>query len=325
METNDGRQFGERLEALVPIIALTLDEAADGNALAGLACMSRYHFQRLFRRVMGETPGAFRRRLLLERAAHALATTSVDVTSIAFDAGYDSLEGFSRAFRRAYSLAPTRFRECASRNYNLPAANGFHFAPYQRGALKTTADWRARPEFPRADRGEQVMDLTDRLIEHDAWMTRRLLERARELTEAQLDFPLGIFKAPLPFDPSEDTLRAALARMIFTKEVWVAAVLTRRLPEQDDNSLDGLLRRLDSAFAEFASIVRSVRDENRWDENFVDGLCTPPETFTFGSMISHVITFSAYRRQIALKIMESLGLTDLGYGDPIEWERSIAS
>src|SRR5438876_1205443 len=111
MEACDRRQFADRLDALVPIIALTLDEAADGNALAGLACMSRFHFQRLFRRVMGETPGAFRRRLLLERAAYELAQSPLDVTNIAFNAGYDSLEGFSRAFHRAFSVAPSRFRE----------------------------------------------------------------------------------------------------------------------------------------------------------------------------------------------------------------------
>jgi len=35
-----------------------------------------------------------------------------------------------------------------------------------------------------------------------------------------------------------------------------------------------------------------------------------------------VVTFAAYRRSIALKVMESLGLKDLGYGDPIEWERA---
>lgn len=323
METRDTIQFAERLDALIPIIALTLDEAADGNALAGLACMSRFHFQRLFRRMMGESPGAFRRRLLLERAAYELRNGATDITNVAFNAAYDSLEGFSRAFRTAYGLSPSQFRVCGSESYNLPANNGFHFAPTQSGAARTTTDWPFR-STPALEPGGSTMDLTDRLIAHDEWMTRRLLERARELTETQLDTPLGIFKAPLPFDPSEDTLRAALARMIFTKEVWTAAVFGRTIPDEADNSLDGLSARLDSAFSEFAEIVRSVRDGNRWDESFVDGVCTPPETFTFGGMISHVVTFSAYRRSIALKIMDSLGLNDLGYGDPIEWERAVS-
>jgi AraC-like DNA-binding protein len=320
METTCKPEFPERLEALVPIIALTLDEAADGNALAGLACMSRYHFQRLFRRMMGESPGAFRRRLLLERAAYELKHSAAEITEIAFCAAFDSLEGFSRAFRTAYGLSPSQYRACRSDSYYLPANNGFHFAPTRTGAARTTTDW---PFLAREHvTGASTMDLTDRLLAHDEWMTRRLLDRARELTEAQLDTPLGIFKAPLPFDPSEDTLRAALARMIFTKEVWTAAVLGKTLPEAQDNTLPGLIKRLDAAFSEFAGIVRSVRDENRWDESFVDGICSPPETFTFGGMISHVITFSAYRRSLALKVMESLGLNDLGYGDPIEWERA---
>ncbi len=115
------------------------------------------------------------------------------------------------------------------------------------------------------EKGSFTMDLTDRLIDHDTWMTRRLLERARELSDEQLDTPLGVFKAPLPFDPSEDTFRAAVVRMIYTKEVWNAAVAGRVLPD-GDNSPNGLLARLSSAFREFAAIVRSVRDEGRWDD-----------------------------------------------------------
>jgi len=38
-------------------------------------------------------------------------------------------------------------------------------------------------------------------------------------------------------------------------------------------------------------------------------------------MIAHVITFSAFRSSAALKILEKLGINDLGYSDPIEWER----
>jgi hypothetical protein len=42
-------------------------------------------------------------------------------------------------------------------------------------------------------------------------------------------------------------------------------------------------------------------------------------------MAAHVITFSAFRRSAALKMLESLGVSDLGYGDPIEWERGRGS
>jgi AraC family transcriptional regulator len=68
-------------------------------------------------------------------------------------------------------------------------------------------------------------------------------------------------------------------------------------------------------------MARQVRDENCWDEAFVDALCEPPETFTYVGMLAYVITFTAFRRSMALKLFELLGVDDLGYGDPIEWER----
>ena len=109
-----------------------------------------------------------------------------------------------------------------------------------------------------------------------------------------------------------------------TKEVWLAAVRNQPIPEGLDKSIPGMLKRLDSRFIEFAEVVRRVRDENRWDEHFVDETCEQPERFSYGGMIAHVVTFSAFRRSAALKIMEKLGVDDLGYGDPIEWEREVA-
>ena len=168
------------------------------------------------------------------------------------------------------------------------------------------------------------MDITDRLIEHDLWMTRRLLERAQTFSDAQLDASLPQAQQPLPFESPDATLRSILERLVFTKEVWAAAVHNRPVPAQADTSISSLLRRMETAFAEFNEIVRSVRADDRWDDAFVDGLCTPAETFTYGGMIAHVVTFSAFRRLTALKALESLGASDLGYGDPIEWERALA-
>jgi len=167
------------------------------------------------------------------------------------------------------------------------------------------------------------MDLTDRLIEHDEWMTRRLLERAKELSDTQLDQPLANPQRPLPFESPEGTLRKTLERLITTKEVWSAAINGRPFPENADTSLPGLQARLNTAFAEFKAIVHAVRNAGRWDETFVDALCVPAETFTYGGMIAHVVTYSAFRRLTALKALESLGIHDLGFGDPIEWERTL--
>ena|SRR6516225_9789167 len=59
---------------------------------------------RLFRTVVGETPAAMRIRLLLERAAYQLGHTGMSVTEVALNANYNSLEAFTRAFRRAFRI-----------------------------------------------------------------------------------------------------------------------------------------------------------------------------------------------------------------------------
>lgn len=82
--------FKHDIERLVNVIALTRDERMDGERLASDACLSRFHFHREFRKRLGETPGAFRRRLLLERAAFALRDRTADITTPAPHLGKDA-------------------------------------------------------------------------------------------------------------------------------------------------------------------------------------------------------------------------------------------
>jgi len=300
-------------DLLANAVSANLDEPLTGDALADSAHYSRFYFQRLFRDRTGETPGDCRRRLLLERAGYQLRHSGVAVTTIALDANYDSLEGFSRAFRRAYGVSPSHYRRLEPLSWFLPAPNDIHYDPVVGAAVRLAQE---QPEGG-------AMNLTDRLIDHDLWLTRRLLEKATTLTAAQLDAPLAKPEHPVPFDGVEQTLRDVLTRIVFTKEVWVAAVLGRKLTEAQDHSAAALLRRMEAAFGEFRALVQRVQTEKLWDAEFVDLLCEPPERFTYGGMIAHVLTFAAYRRTVALQAMARLGITDLGYGDPIEWEEQL--
>ena len=90
-----------------------LDGAVDLTALAREAALSPLHFHHVFRGMVGETPLELHRRLRLERAATQLVTTSTSVTTIAFAAGYETHESFTRAFRRAYATSPSELRAAA--------------------------------------------------------------------------------------------------------------------------------------------------------------------------------------------------------------------
>jgi AraC-like DNA-binding protein len=77
----------DRLRALIDVLVESVDDPAQGEALAQRAHFSRFHFDRLVRAATGESPAAFRRRLLLERAAHELAHGE-SVVGAAVQAGY---------------------------------------------------------------------------------------------------------------------------------------------------------------------------------------------------------------------------------------------
>ena len=308
-------QPNPQFDPLTQLIGGNLDTPIDGTALADAVNYSRFYFHRLFRERTGETPGDCRRRLLLERAAYRLRHTTRPVTDIALDASFDSLEGFSRAFRKAYGASPSHYRRLEPLSWFLPAPNDIHYDPIVGAAIRLT---QIKPPGG-------AMDLTDRLIEHDLWLTRRLLEAASSLTDAQLDAPLVRPENPLPVDRPEHTLRDLLTRIVFTKEVWITAVNGRSFAEQTDESIPGLLRRMEAVFGEFRVLVQQVREQGLWDAEFVDLLCDPPETFTYGGMIAHVITFGAYRCTVAIHALTRLGVTGIGYGDPIEWERDLAA
>src|SRR5690349_9606525 len=105
MERSDESLRRERLEELIAAVTGSLDSEESGEEMARRAFCSRPHFHRLFRALLKENPGEMRRRLLLERAAYRLSRTDISVTEIAFNAQFGSLEGFTRAFRRAFGLS----------------------------------------------------------------------------------------------------------------------------------------------------------------------------------------------------------------------------
>jgi len=74
------------------------------------ACLSPFHFNRLFAEAFGETPHEFVTRLRIETAKRLLLAENHSVTDICFDVGYESLGSFSTRFRSLTGLSPSAFR-----------------------------------------------------------------------------------------------------------------------------------------------------------------------------------------------------------------------
>src|SRR5918994_6039100 len=203
---------GADRERLSQVVLSSLDEPVDNNVLARRAYRSRSQFFRLFRAAIDETPAAMRTRLRLERAAWQLGRISVPVTEIAFDAGYGSLEAFSRAFHRAFRISPSLYRRMGATHFHLPAPTGIHFCA------------------PASPSGGETMDLFDIFAGADSFHVRRVLQYARGLSDEQLDKPLNNQAHVFPWDKPARSLRDLMRRLVLTKEVWTAALTGGEMP-----------------------------------------------------------------------------------------------
>jgi AraC-like DNA-binding protein len=91
------------------------------DTLAREVSVSRSTLTRRFSGVIGESPGAYLTRWRMDLAARRLRDTDDRLEAVAASVGYDSVYAFSRAFRRARSLPPGRYR--AEARHALSARN----------------------------------------------------------------------------------------------------------------------------------------------------------------------------------------------------------
>jgi AraC family transcriptional regulator len=133
---HETQSFYERaVERALTLLVAHLDDALDLERLARHAALSPFHFHRIFRGMVGETPLELHRRLRLERAAEQLLKTDTLVTTLALDAGYDTHEAFTRAFRQHYGYPPTELRKARlggvgcgrPHQIEIAAPSGVHF------------------------------------------------------------------------------------------------------------------------------------------------------------------------------------------------------
>lgn len=289
----------------VGILADALDDhEATGADLARRMHLSRYHLDRVIAATAGEPPAALRRRVLLERSAHRLASTDRTILQVAVEAGYSSHEAFTRAFTRAYGTSPRQWRGSPGRT-RLAAPNGVHFHPP--ASLGLPALTKVGP-----------MELLLKMVEHHVWLVGQLLDRAAGLTDDQLDKRIDISVYDIDCDP---TLRSLLSRLVGQLDMWNQRMADRDYDwaVEEHESVVHMRDRLAEVGPRYLASVREVCDEQRLAETFVDTQCEPPEVFSYGGMIAHVLTFAAHRRTLALGALHDFGITDLSHGDPATW------
>jgi AraC-like DNA-binding protein len=90
-------------------VALNLQTPITARDVAKAAGYSQYHAARIFKAETGMAPFEYIRRERLLQSAYALRSGSTKVLDVALDCVFDSHEGFTRAFTKAFGITPKKY------------------------------------------------------------------------------------------------------------------------------------------------------------------------------------------------------------------------
>jgi len=176
-------EYSARINRVLDHIEANLDRPLRLEELARVACFSPFHFHRVFSAMMGEPLGQFIGRLRVERAAVKLISSPhLPVTDIALDCGFSSSAAFARAFKEAFSMSASQWRDGGYARSKIGKAHGKpgQSSSNPRQAWKTDAFylddvtrnqvWRmtmksdSKPDNPLADFTVEVREMAPRSV-----------------------------------------------------------------------------------------------------------------------------------------------------------------
>ena len=101
----------EAIQTAVDEIEAHLFEEMKTQDLADQVSLSSFYFQKLFKRLVGKSPQEYIQLPRLAKAAEALKQQDCKIVDLALEYGFSSHAHFTRAFKEAYGLTPSAYRQ----------------------------------------------------------------------------------------------------------------------------------------------------------------------------------------------------------------------
>lgn len=235
---------------------------------AGRAGEDDAMLDRLRLAMAGESPARFAGRLVLERAAHLVATTDRTLGDIASESGFRGYDVFARAFRRELGALPSQWRADPT-SHLIDAPGDAHVHPPD--GVRLPARW-------RMDSVDLVVDMAERHVR----LVTSLVEAAAQVAGPELDRPVD-----------GGALRSALASAVRQLTVFTALARDADVDTDtpaDDEHLGVLLERVARVGPDFVGSVARLGATGRFDEAFVEAFGPEPTTTSFASMLTRMLT-----------------------------------
>lgn len=107
----------EAVQRMQDYIAMHIDSNITMADLASVSRYSTWYSYRLFMDLLHMTPAVYIRRLRLSKSALRLRDEKVKIIDVAFDTGYESVDGYQRAFYKEFGCNPYEYSVCPTPIY----------------------------------------------------------------------------------------------------------------------------------------------------------------------------------------------------------------
>lgn len=134
-------------------------EPIDLDKIAGEACLSRYHFHRLFRRIYQRTPHQYLTRKRIDRARQILAADDRPVSEVCAEIGFESIGSFGVLFKKESGQSPGEYRQALRQQQRAAQQQPRRLIPH---CFIETLGWDADIGRGRDANDDQSCDARDR-------------------------------------------------------------------------------------------------------------------------------------------------------------------
>lgn len=159
-------EYISRINKALDYIEPNLSKSMTLEELAEVANFSKFHFNRIFHSIAGETPFQFITRLRLEKAALLILTNKNEsISGIAFECGFSDISIFSRNFKNYFGITATRYKKEKLQNSNISQQNSndeqkenklkAYFCP-----ASQTIKWRTNMEISKSVEIKELPQMT---------------------------------------------------------------------------------------------------------------------------------------------------------------------
>jgi AraC family transcriptional regulator len=165
-------EYISRINNTFDYIESNLEKPMNLEELAAVANFSKFHFNRIFHSIVGETPFQFILRVRIENAATLILTNKKEsISEIAQKCGFSDLSIFSRNFRNYFQMSASQYRASKSKNSNLSQQESNNHQTAERPIqyfcpeLKTLK-WRTNMKLNKSVEVKELPKMTVAYIRH---------------------------------------------------------------------------------------------------------------------------------------------------------------